>query len=79
MSGLSPDARAALAAMPADELTELLGELRSIEDNMTPMERAAAALRRSRGLDRGARASKEDAANALRAYGQTGSGRGSVR
>jgi len=65
----------ALAAMTDDELSEAVAEARGEPvGEATPMERAAAALRRSRGLDRKSRASKEDAATALRRYAKDNGG-----
>ena len=65
----------ALAAMTDDELSEAIAESRGEPvGEMSPMERAAAALRRSRGLDRKSRASKEDAATALRRYAKDNGG-----
>lgn len=78
LTDLSPDARAALAAMPEGQLADLLTELRSPLapldaaaaelDSNDPKQVAAAALRRSRGLDRGRPATKEQAAEALRGF-----------
>ncbi|CAM4374493.1 hypothetical protein MB901379_00486 [Mycobacterium basiliense] len=54
--------------MPADEFDTLLARVRPPEEPADPMERAAAAMRRSRGLDRPRKATKEQAAAALRQY-----------
>ena len=65
----------ALAAMTDEELAEAVAESRGEPvGEATPMERAAAALRRSRGLDRKSKASKESAAEALRRYAKDNGG-----
>jgi hypothetical protein len=68
MTGLTPEAEQALAAMPEGELTELLARVRPPQESADPMERAAQALRRSRGLDRPTKATPERAAAALKAW-----------
>lgn len=72
MTELSPDAEQALSTMSEAEVTDLLARVRSPQEAVDPMERAAQALRTMRGLDRRSGTTKEQAAAALRAYG-TGS------
>lgn len=55
----------ALAAMDDDEFADAVRDARGDTAELNPMEKAAAALRRSRGLDRKKPASKEEAASAL--------------
>lgn len=69
MSDLSPHVEQRLADMSAEDFDALIARVRPPEEPTDPMERAAKALRRSRGLDRTGRATKEQAAEALRAYG----------
>lgn len=69
MTYLPPGAREALSSMGEAELTELLAEVRPAQESDDPMERAAQALRRSLGVDRPGKATKEHAANAMRQYG----------
>jgi len=73
---LSPEAEQVIANMSEAEVDLLLARTRPPEEPADPMERAAAALRRSRGLDRKSKASKELAAEALRKYAAGNSGRG---
>lgn len=68
MSELPEGAEEALAAMTESEVTDLLLRVRPGVESLDPMERAAAALRHERGVDRrGPAPSKQDAADALRA------------
>ena len=76
MAELSPEAEEIIAGMSEAEVDLLLARTRPPEEPANPMERAAAALRRSRGLDRRSRASKETAAEALRKYAAKNTGRG---
>ena len=57
---------AALAAMTDAEVAETLAAARGDAEPVDPKEIAVRALRRHRGLDRTGRASKEQAADALR-------------
>lgn len=82
MTELPVGAEQVLAAMSAAEVTELLARVRPsveqldpldqadavLDGEPSPVEKAAAALRRSRGLDRPARATKAQAADAMRQY-----------
>lgn len=68
MTYLPPGTREALSSMGEAELTALLADVRPAQESADPMERAAKALRRSRGLDRTVPATKEQAAEALRAH-----------
>lgn len=70
MTELSPAAEAALSAMSEGEVTELLARVRPPAEAQDPLERAAKALRKSRGLDRPAKATPEQAAEALKAWGR---------
>ena len=58
----------ALAALTEDEYLDVTADARNDGTELTPMEIAAAALRHSRGLDRKAKATPEQAAEALRRY-----------
>lgn len=70
MSGneIDPAAEAAVRDMTEAEFIAWSARVRPPVESTDPMERAAQALRRSRGLDRPARATKEQAAAALRDY-----------
>jgi len=69
MPELSAEAEAIIAAMSEGEVDLLLARTRPPEEPANPMERAGAALRRSRGLDRKTKpASREQAAAALARY-----------
>lgn len=68
MPELSPEAEAIIASMSEGEFDVLVARTRPPEEPANPMERAARALRRSRGLDRKTKASKEQAADALRRF-----------
>lgn len=65
---IGPYAEQQLADMNADDFDALVARVRPPDEPTDPMERAAAALRRSRGLDRSRPATKERAAEALRGY-----------
>jgi len=65
---IGPFAEQQLADMDADDFDALVARVRPPDEPTDPKERAAAALRRSRGLDRGRPATKERAAEALRGY-----------
>jgi hypothetical protein len=65
MTYLSPEAERRLAAMSEPEVTELLARVRPPQESDDPMERAAQALRRSRGRDRPTKATPERAAQAF--------------
>lgn len=79
---MTPPGEEAIAAMSETELTETLARLRSpieqldpvdraaaeLDAAATPIEKAAKAYRKHRGLDRPGRATKEQAADALRGY-----------
>ena len=57
----------ALAAMDDDEFTDTVRDARGdVTANLTPQERAVAALRAHRGTDRRTKATKEQAADAFR-------------
>ncbi len=66
MSELPPDIEQRLADMSPEDFDALIARTRPPEEPIDPMARAAAALRRHRGLDRTTNASKEQAADALR-------------
>lgn len=68
MSDIGPYAEQQLANMPAEDFDALVARVRPPAEPTDPMERAAQALRRYRGLDRTRKATPEEAANALRAY-----------
>lgn len=68
MTDLSPYVEQQLADLSAEDFDALVARVRPPDEPTDPMERAAKALRRSRGLDRTDRATKEQAADALRAY-----------
>jgi hypothetical protein len=59
---------AALAAMTDAEVAESLAAARGDAEPVDPKGKAAAALRRHRGADRTARATKAEAAAAVRRY-----------
>jgi len=67
-SDLGVYAEQQIVNMSAEDLDALLARVRPPAEPTDPMERAAAALRRSRGLDRPARATKAQAAAAMREY-----------
>ena len=69
MTQLDPAAEDAIANMSEADVDVLLARLRPPPESTDPKERAARALRRSRGVDRGSKATKEQAAQALRLYG----------
>lgn len=69
MSQLDPAAEQAIADMDEADVDTLLARLRPPPEPTDPKARAAAALRRARGADRRGRATKEQAAQALREYG----------
>lgn len=69
MSDLSPYVEQRLADLSTEDFNALVARVRPPEEPADPRERAAQALRRSRGLDRTGRATKEQAVQALRAYG----------
>ena len=63
----------ALAAMTDDEFARTVRDARGASDAaQTPQERASAALRRHRGLDRPTSVTPEQAADALRRYTASG-------
>lgn len=68
MSDLTPEVEQRTADMSAEEFDDLCARTRIPEEPADPMERAAAAMRRSRGLGRPRKATKEQAAAALRQY-----------
>jgi len=68
MAELSADAEAIIAAMTEGEVDLLLARTRPPEEAADPMQRAAAALRQSRGLDRRSKATPHEAVDALRRY-----------
>ena len=69
MNELPPGIEQRIADMSAEDFDMLVYRTRPPEEPVDPMERAAAALRRSRGLDRGSKsASREQAAAALANY-----------
>jgi len=76
MADLPAEIEQQIAEMSEAEFDLLIARTRPPEEPANPMERAAAALRRSRGLDRKGRASKEVAAEALRKYAAGNTGRG---
>lgn len=68
MTQLPAEAEQRLAAMSESEVTDLLARVRPPQESEDPLERAAQALRRSRGVGRTGKANKEQAAAALRGY-----------
>jgi len=68
MTDIPPEVEQRIADMSAEEFDDLCARTRIPEEPADPMERAAAAVRRSRGLDRPNKATKEQAAAALRRY-----------
>lgn len=70
MSDLSPYVEHQLASMTEEEYDALTARLRPPAEPTDPKERAAAALRRTRGMDRKRPATKEEAAAALRSFGR---------
>ena len=69
MTQLDSAAEQAIADMSEEDVDVLLARLRPPPESTDPKERAARALRRSRGVDRKGKATKESAAAALRQYG----------
>lgn len=67
MNELPAEIEEQIANMPADDFAALVARTRPPEES-DPKARAAAALRRHRGRDRTTRATKDDAAVALRRY-----------
>lgn len=67
-AALPPEIEQAIADMSEADFDMLIARTRPPEEPTDPMERAARALRRSRGLDRKTRATKEQAADALRRF-----------
>lgn len=72
MAELSAEAEAIIAAMTEGEVDLLLARTRSPDEPADPKNRAVAALRANRGLDRKERATREQAADALRSYAAGG-------
>lgn len=72
MAELTPEAEAIIAKMTEAEVDLLLARTRPPEEPAEPKARAAAALRRHRGLDRKHPATAEQAADALRRYAAGG-------
>jgi len=69
MTELPPEIEQHIAEMSAEDFDMLVYRTRPPEEPANPMERAAVALRRSRGVDRNNRpASREEAAAALAVY-----------
>lgn len=68
MSSLDEVSEQRLAAMSESEVTDLLARVRSPQESLDPMERAAQALRTMRGLDRRGGTTKEQAVAALNQY-----------
>lgn len=68
MSDLGPYVEQQLANLTEDEYNALTARVRPPAEPTDPKERAVAALRRNRGLDRPGKASKEAAAAAMRTY-----------
>jgi len=56
------------AEMSEGDFTAFIARVRPAQESQDPMERAAAALRQMRGLDRAGESTKEQATAALRAY-----------
>jgi len=69
MTEIPPEVEETIASMSEGEFTGLIAKVRAPEESQDPMERAAAALRSLRGVDRRGTATKEAAAAAVRAYG----------
>ncbi|UVO10868.1 hypothetical protein NM962_12600 [Mycobacterium sp. SVM_VP21] len=65
---IGPYAEQQLADMTADDFDALVARVRPPDEPTDPKERAAAALRRDRGLDRRRPATKEAAVEAWRGY-----------
>lgn len=68
MTELDPYTEQQLADMSPDDFDALCARVRPVDEPTDPKARAAAALRRARGLDRRKPATKEQAAEALRGY-----------
>jgi hypothetical protein len=68
MTQLPPDIEQAIADMTAEDFDMLVLRTRPPEEPAAPKQRAANALRRARSLDRTGRATKEQAAQALRQF-----------
>ena len=66
MTELPPHVEQQLADMNEADFDALIARTRPPEESTDPKQRAVAALRRHRGLDRTTTASKEQAADALR-------------
>ncbi|ADT97882.1 hypothetical protein [Mycolicibacterium gilvum] len=69
MTQLDPAAEQAIADMSESDVDLLLARLRPPPESTDPKARAAQALRRSRGVDRRSKATKQEAADAMRRYG----------
>lgn len=68
MNELPPDLEQRLAELSEADFDALLARVRPPGEETDPMVRAARALRSSRGLDRKAKATPEEAVDALRRY-----------
>jgi hypothetical protein len=68
MTELPPHVEQQLADMPANDFDALIARVRPPDEPADPKERAAAALRREMGATRRGKATKENAAAALRQY-----------
>lgn len=71
MTELPPDIEQRIADMSPEDFDLLVARTRPPEEPADPKARAVAALRRSRGLDRRTRATKDGAVDALRKYRRT--------
>lgn len=71
IDGLSPYTEQQLANLTDEQFDALTARVRPPAEPTDPKERAAAALRRTRGVGRKRPATKEEAAEALRGFGRT--------
>ena len=65
MTEIPPEVEETIASMSEGEFTAFIAKVRAPEESQDPMERASAALRSLRGVDRRGTATKEDARRAL--------------
>jgi len=68
MTEIPAEVEQVVSAMDEATFTAWAARVRGAEESADPMERAAAALRRSRGVDRRRKATKQEAADALHRY-----------
>lgn len=72
MAELDPSTEQKLADMSREDFHALIARVRPPEEEADPKARAAAALRRHRGLDRTTPATREQAADAMSRYRASG-------